>query len=183
MFGLGCCGFCVVSGELSRLERLDVRVAHFEELVVAMWLCVVVFLGCLRRCCCWCLVGCLQFSGVWHPASMLFFSAGHLLTYTSQQQQLCCPNVRPQSVLLFTSWHFGCSGRFFCTWSFLSGLLPSTHSTHQVADPCAVQATCINIFSSVILHNPKTNIFFTTLNNGYLGSRIDEERSELRDVV
>ena len=137
------------------LERLDVRVAHFGELVVAMWLCVVVFLGCLRRCCCGCLVGCLQFSGGVAPclhAVLLCWSLAHVHR-TSAAAVL--PECTSSVCVLCSSWHFGCSGEFFCTWSFLSGLLPSTHSTHQGADPCAVQTTCINVFSSVILHNPK----------------------------
>jgi hypothetical protein len=41
------------------------------------------------------------------------------------------------------------------------------------------------IYNNLILHNFVSNIksIYTTPSNGYLGSRTDEERSELRDVM
>ena len=140
------------------LERLDVRVAHFGELVVAMWLCVVVFLGCLRRCCCCCLVGCLQFSGGVAPclhAVLLCWSLAHVHRTSAAAVLPECTSSVCVAVHFLAFW---------LLWRILLHLVISLWFAAQhtfnppSADPCAVQATCINIFSSRHSSQPKINL-------------------------
>ena len=91
---------------------------HFGELVVAMWLCcvVVVFsaeevllLVLLLGCPCCLSVGTFCIS-------MLFFSAGHLLTLLrSAASAAVLPEHASSVCVLLTLWHLVCSGEFFCT--------------------------------------------------------------------
>ena len=74
----------------------------------------------------------------------------------------------------------------------LFGGLPRRHFPHSVRESCRLGgSTCLSNtqtphhakLKSETVGSAGRQLTKTTLNNGYLGSRIDEERSEMRYVV